>query len=154
MIINEFFATIYEAPSLYSQALGQHLYGLDPTDPNCQNFTNNCLYNSVGLSMVLVSIFICFSYYKLIDHPRFNKRKHWFLILLINAIVNFVIAFYPPYIDLSNGLICKNIIDQVSTFDCVNFGLINVFYSTIIFVGFSFIFQLISINSSTTPNKQ
>ena len=149
------FAPIYELLiDLYGQFLAYHLYGYD-----CQfNAVNKSLYGNIGVSMILISLAICAIFYYVINHPRFNRWYHWLIILLINAGVNFYIAFDITNSDLQQGKICADFVTdpqtnviQIDVMNCIGFGYANAIIATLFFVLFSFSIRWRSKNCSTCP---
>lgn len=87
--MNDFFAALYEAGSAF----------------NLGNFSLelyvNKLYVPVGMSMLLSVFLLSLVFYYVIDHPRFNKWTHWLLYTGIVSVLNFGLAFYFTYAELS-----------------------------------------------------
>jgi hypothetical protein len=153
--MRDFFAPIYELlQDLYGQFLGYHLYGYD-----CEfNITNQSLYALIGSLMIMISFVICILFYYAINHPRFNRWYHWLIMLVMNAGINFYIAYDITKSELDLGKICKDFVTdpqtnaiQIDATNCMGFGFDNAIIATLFFVLFSFIVRWWSRNCSTCP---
>src|ERR1017187_7927812 len=116
----DFFAALYEWGGLipfYSVDLGNHLRGWDLT---CTGFVGTPWYIYIGSIMIGITVFIFCLQYFIIDSPKFNKAKHWWLMALLLVIINFAIAFSIPYNDLTGMTICKDL--KINVSDCIGFG--------------------------------
>jgi hypothetical protein len=129
--MRDFFAALYEwggLNPLYATDLGDHLRGLDGT---CSDFIWTPWYVNIGWTMLfIVGIFYALQYH-MVDSPRFMRRRHWWLVALIIAAFNFVIAFLFPYNSLQTGEYCTQLV--FSTTDCLGFGFSNALWSFILF---------------------
>ena len=149
-----FFASLYEwwgLNPLYSSNLGDHLRGFDLT---CSSYTGTPWYSNIGTIMILIIIFFFSLYYHIIDSPRFQRRIHWMIIVLIACIINILIAFLIPYNALRSGDYCNQLVFTAS--DCFGFGISNGIWSIIIFILLSLspFTRKYSRNCSLTPWKQ
>lgn len=153
--MRDIFAPLYELlRDLYGQFLAYHLYGYD-----CQfNIVNQSLYVIIGTMMILISFAICTIFYYAINHPRFNRWYHWLILLLINAGINFYIAYDITNSNLEQGKICAAFVTdpqtnavQIDAVNCMGFGYDNAIIATLFFVIFSFSIRWWSKNCSTCP---
>jgi hypothetical protein len=95
--MKEFFASIYEwfgLFPLYSRDLGDHLRGWDIT---CSDYIGTPWYSYIGWLMLIITLFIYALQYHMIDHPRYNKKIHWWLSALTIVLLNFFTAVLIPY---------------------------------------------------------
>jgi len=150
--MRDFFAPMYELLiSFYGGDLGEHLYGMNL---ECTDYSSASLYGMIGLLLVVSSLACSFIFYYIINHPRFNRWYHWTIILLVNLGVNFFFGFYFPYLDFINENICLELIQHLSTYNCIGFGIVNAIWSIIWFSFFSMLIRWWSTNASTTPIPQ
>jgi len=136
--MNDFFAALYELGDAF----------------NLGNFSMelyvNKLYIPVGISLFLSVILLLVIFYYLIDHPRFNKWPHWLLYVAIICILNFGLAFFFTYSELS-------LIYQIQNTplpywaDFWIFSLINFLYAFLLSIAVSLMIRWWSRNCSTCP---
>lgn len=147
--MNEIFGSIYELlsrMSLYGSDLEMYLYGFD-----CETggFTGKGLYASIGFWMLVSAALSALLFYKIIDHPRFNRWYHWLIILAVNGLA----LFLTPYIWLKDhleiGKICEDLI--VHNSDITGFSISNIIIGVFFYLVFSVIFRFWSRNASCTP---
>jgi hypothetical protein len=144
---------------LFGQYLGEYLWGY-----NCgsQAYTNENLFNSIGLTTLFVSLLFVLIYYYLINHPRFNKWGHWSIVLILSGIINFFIAYRWILGDFLKGAIddCLmykrdeegSMVSQlIFESDCRMFGISNFIVSALFFILLSFIFKWWSHNCKHSP---
>lgn len=136
--MNEFFAGLYElGGALYLGNFSLELYV-------------NKLYVPVGLTLIISVFLSLLVFYYLIDHPRFNKWTHWLLFVGIVSVLNFGVAFFFSYSELS--LIYQLQGTQLPYWaDFWIFSLINMLYSLLLAVILSYLVRWWSINCSTCP---
>ncbi|WP_420148650.1 hypothetical protein [Spirosoma sp.] len=106
-IINNFFASLYE------------LWGLAHMGNFSQTMYNHGIYVQVGLLMLGISFFLVIFYYYLLNHPGFIRWFQWGIILLVNCLVNSVIA----YVITSSQLYIQGY--AATTLELTMFALIN-----------------------------
>ncbi len=142
--MNEFFASLYELfVSFFGHDLGMHLNGYHGGE------FGEPYYIWFGLVLTLGTVFMAVLFYYIINHPRFNKWKHWLIILGAALLIQFVVAYYWILDHLNTGKICNDLI--VSKGDITSFGVVHVFWSLMIFAGVSFLIRWWSRNCSCTP---
>jgi len=130
--MKEFFASIYEwfgLFPLYSRDLGDHLRGWDIT---CSDYIGTPWYSYIGWLMFIITLFIYALQYHMIDHPRYNKKIHWWLSALTIVLLNFFTAVLIPYNSIQSGEYCSQLNFSVS--DCIGFGFSNSLVSFIFFI--------------------
>ena len=127
--MNDFFAVIYEFFSYFGQ-FSDDLY-------------NEGLYTVLGLSLLIISLFMVVLYYLIINSPRFNKRTHWLMVLGVNFVINFAMVSIPRNVFTNLNY------DYGSEY--FGFGLINAFMSIIFFIAFSFAIKRKSYNCFNSP---
>ncbi len=127
---------------LYCSELSDYLWGY-----NCstQQFDLPEHHTFYGLWMLGTTIALAAIYYFAINSPRWNRKFHWLLFLLLTFVTNFVIGYYFVNDDRINGNIpdCLmyqydtdgNIIppDLILSQDCLLFGLSNAIFAAVFF---------------------
>jgi hypothetical protein len=129
--MNDFFASVYEWFGLipfYSRDLGDHLRGWDIT---CTDYIGTSWYIYVGWIMISMTSFFYALMYHVIDSPRFNRRTHWWMIAGVVFVLNFLIAFAIPFNSIQAGDYCQQL--NITTADCLGFGLSNALVSIVVF---------------------
>lgn len=147
--MNDLFASLYELflrLGFYNDDLAMHLYGYDCSTGG---FDGKNLYGPIGLIMFFGSILAAVIFYYVINHPRFNKWFHWLLVLGINAVIQFLVAYIWLRDDLKLGKICEELI--VYKEDIAGFSFSNLFLSVFFFTIASLIMRWWSKNCSCTP---
>ncbi|MCX6235959.1 MAG: hypothetical protein NTY07_00140 [Bacteroidia bacterium] len=146
--------------SLFGQDLAEHLWGWDM---GTQDYTKANQFNTIGLYMLVVSIFMVVFFYYILNHPRFNRWWSWSLILGLNAGLNFLYAWLITLSDLSNNFISDDLVyirdvntnqivtQKLSESNCVYFGIANTLIACLFFIIFSFTVRWWSKNCSTCP---
>ncbi|GHU72551.1 hypothetical protein FACS189413_15770 [Bacteroidia bacterium] len=145
--------------SIYGASLTDYLWGY-----NCdtQTYDNPNLFNSIGLVTLSVVLSVVLLYYYVINHPRLNRARHWFLFLLIASVVSFLIAYYWVSVDYNTGIIPDCLIytrdeqgailsQLMFSADLGQFGIANALVSALEFIVFSFIFKWGSSNCKHSP---
>lgn len=143
--------------SLFGQHLGNHLWGFDGSE-----YTKPILFNSIGLVAFGISLLFVLLYYYVINHPRFNRSGHWFLILVLNGFVNLFIGYEWTMSDLLDGNIADNLMyvrdaageitsTLITSADCWGFGTANFLVATFFFVGLTFCLKWGSRNCKHSP---
>lgn len=130
--MKEFFASLYEwfgLLPLYSRDMGDQLRGWDIT---CKDYFATPWYVYIGWIMVILTLSIYVLQYHIIDSPRRNKRKHWWMFALLIFGLNFLIAFSIPFNILQSGDFCNQL--NLSISDCLGFGFSNALWSFIFFL--------------------
>lgn len=79
--MNEFFYSIYDL-----------LFRSELTD----GMADENLCGPIGLSMVLITVILMTLYYYVLNSVRFSKRKWWFALVAIIAVINFIIGLAVP----------------------------------------------------------
>lgn len=132
--MSDFFASIYEFLGVYSTDLAEHLRGYDLA---CQDYIGTNYYVLCGIWMIVLSLIFMILYYYVFSRPALAKVIYWLLFMLVNAIINYLIAFGYSYNDLATGSYCGEL--SFSIVDCSGFGLMNAIWSAIAFFLFSLI---------------
>jgi hypothetical protein len=71
-MLNNFFASIYD------------FFYFEPGFSG--NMFANGLYGILGLLTVIIAVTMPLLYYFALNHPRYNRKIHWAIMLLINAV--------------------------------------------------------------------
>lgn len=146
--MKDIFASLYELlKSFYGSDLADHLYGYQDGGI----FNGASLYPIVGLTLFVGTVVLVILYYYALNKSRFSRWYHWFTALLLNALLQWFIAFYLPYQDKRDGLIAQEIDAQITADHCIGFGLVNMIYSIVLFFLLSIFLKRWSSNCSTTP---
>jgi len=111
-----------------------------------QNLMALNLYQDIGLVSSFLTILFLLLFYFIINHPRFNEKKHWFFVMFINALIIIMVTFFWVYTVFQQT---KGI--DTNILDILGFSIINAIISSIFFVALSCYLKRFSINCSTTP---
>lgn len=149
--MSDFFGRIYELFSrmgLYGSPLEMYLYGYD-----CEmmDYSGSPLFGTFGLIMLLLAIVPAVLFYHVIDHPRFNKSRHWLLVLGVAGLLLFVVPWFWLDNHLTAGKICADLV--VNTSDITGFAAANTLLGLLFYTAVSFIIRSGSRNGSCTPFK-
>jgi len=136
--MNEFFATIYEAGTVF--------YFNDFSDQLYQHE----VYAPIGWFLLISSPLWMTIYYRLIDHVNFSRWFHWLLWLVILCIFNFCFAYFWSSTELTDKY---QIAGREVPFsgEFVNFSLVNVLYSIVLALVFSLVLKKFAVNTKRTP---
>ncbi|MBO7598268.1 MAG: hypothetical protein J6T70_14610 [Bacteroidales bacterium] len=103
-------------------------------------------------TMFLASVLVAVVYYKIIDSVAFNKKRHWFFTMILV----FVISGIAGYLLVNSGV--SNYLDgnpdssiEVPSEDMWLTGLMNAFYSVIMYFVCSILIKGRSHNCPVTP---
>lgn len=142
----DFFANLYELfINAYGNELADHLYGAEcDTGEIFGGY-----YVVVGVLMIVVTLMLSAIFYYVYVKPSKKEWYHWTYWLLSCILLQFIIAFYLPWRDLTANLVCDSFMFQ--TEDCVLFGIVNALLSGILFFIVSLIFKRFSVNGNNTP---
>lgn len=135
--MNDFFAPIYEGwGAFYLDNFSDDLY-------------NERLYIPIGWTLLLTALGLMAVYYYVINHPRFNRWFHWLIYVLIIGSINFAVAYFISYNEIS--ILYEE--DPYSS-EYYTFSLVNFLWALAFCLLFSFGIRWWSTNSSTTPIPQ
>ncbi len=143
--------------SLFGVNLANHLWGFDGVD-----FTKPILFNTIGIVSFLISLVMVIGYYKVIDHPRFNRWWHWLIVLIMSGIINFIVGYAFCQTDLNKGNIADSLMFLrdvngdatsllINSMDCVGFGFANFIVSSVFFFILSMIFKCFAVSTKYSP---
>ncbi|MDR1403053.1 MAG: hypothetical protein LBJ60_05045 [Tannerellaceae bacterium] len=142
--------------SLFGQNLADYLWGYDC---NMQSFSNTNVFNRIGLLTLLLSFVIVFSYYYLINHPRFNRWWSWLVMLGVTGATGLFLGYGWTVADFHKGLMGDCLLylrdangeitsSLIRESDCWMFGVVN----GILSIGFFILFSLaINIGGRLIP---
>lgn len=134
--MNDFFANWYELLA-YFDNFSNDLY-------------NQNLYITIGLCMVLIPVILLSIYYYMVDSVKFNKWYHWVILVVVLAAINFCIAYFTSYNELSFIYEQQNkALPYASEF--VGFSLINVLWTVLVSFAWSMMIKWGSKNCRRTP---
>lgn len=150
---------------IYGNELHEYLKGND-----CDGvFIGPNHFHTIGLSMLVTTLVLLVVYYKVIDHPRFNRWWHWLMFLLLTGVINLIIGFGYTYSKLNEGVIPACFThSQVETAqdgsiygvngteilfnsNCWQFGIANAIIAVAFYVVFSFGLKWLSRNCKYSP---
>ena len=145
--------------TIYGSTVSEYLWGY-----NCdtQIYENPNLFNTIGLITLSIALTVVLVYYYVLNHPRLNRAKHWFLFLGLAALINFLIAWQYLSANFNAGKIQDCLIyvrdneghilaQLLYTDDFWKFGMANAIVSAGAFTVFSFIFKWGSRNCKHSP---
>lgn len=143
--------------TFFGQNLAEHLWGFDGNEYTLAN-----IYNSVGLIVLLVSLFFVLLYYYILNHPRFNKWWSWLIVLLVNGTINLFIGYAWAATDYLDGNIADNLMYArneegeivsylITSSDCWGFGIANFFIAILFFTLLSCCLKWGSRNCKHSP---
>ena len=150
------FTKIYELfISFFGNNLADYLYGAVCSENGEKTFEGSNQYNMYGFIALGISFAIAAIFYFL-NHPNFNKKRHWFLMLLLVAVSNFFIGGGMTLSDLSSGNIGACLLSGenggIYAMNCWMFGLANFFVSAIFFIIISVVIFNLLIGRFTIHN--
>lgn len=134
--MNDFFANWYESLA-YFDNFSDDLY-------------NQNLYITIGLCMVLIPVIFMSIYYFVVNSVKLNKWYHWLILAVILGVINFCIAYFCSFNDLSFIYEQQNKELPYSS-EFVGFSLINVLWSLVVTFVYSMIIKWSSKNCRRTP---
>ncbi len=133
----ELFNFFYRLKDLYGPALFYHLKGWDA---ECQCFNAQYYqFPSIFLTTVGICLGVAVLYYWIIDHPRWNRYWVWLITLAVVAASTMFYGWLTVYIDVTNGKISYDLIDQISYTNAWMFGLYNMILACLFYLLFSVI---------------
>lgn len=153
--MGEFFGSLYCAPfeGWFGYELAEYLWG------NASPLQTTNMFVGIGACMLIISLFIMWLYYYIIDSPKLNNWWGWLIFLVINAVINFIIGWQWVLQDLyANKMVSPN--DEplaIYASNCRCFGGANMILSIIAFLIFTVIFKCLifklwpSYNCSRAP---
>jgi hypothetical protein len=145
--ITDFLIAIFESFGLYSASngLGDHLRGLDV---QCNDYSNQSIYNVVFLCVFTINSLIVINYYYgLFNRVNFTNFLSWLINVLVGSLILFSIAYLYANNDVSTGNFCKDL--SITNSDCIGFGATASIFSIV----WSFILSMI-IKWKSSNNKK
>jgi len=136
--MNDFFAELEEVFGyVYLDAFSDDLY-------------ENNIYTNLGLTLFSVNLIWMFTYYYIINHPRFSNLKGWLIWVILGGGLNFILTYSISFNALSE-IYFNNQKDMIFSSEFSVLSSINFIWSMIICFLFSIILKLKSSNASQTP---
>jgi len=112
------------------------------------SFSNEMFNNNMYFIIAIVTVILCWAmagiYYYLIDSVRFSRWYHWGIILIAAMLLSALFTYFYP-----NNEFLDQELDLSS--DLVNFSIVNVLVSGIVFIIASFSIRWWSSNCRHTP---
>lgn len=137
--MGEFFGSLYCAlfEDWFGNELAEYLWG----NASPQQTTN--MFVGIGACMLIISLFIMWLYYYIIDSPKLNNLLGWLIFLVINAVINFIIGLQWVLRDLCAGKMVNENFEPlaIDESNCLCFGGTNMILSIIAFLIFTVIFK-------------
>lgn len=103
------------------------------------------IYAILGLSGLLISLFLVLFFYFIINRPSFSRWYHWLIMLIINLIIAFIIGVVIP----------KNIFGAISLeytwSEYIQFSLIHALITTLFFIVWTYCFKWLKSHAKGTP---
>lgn len=107
---------------------------------------DNGLYGILGIIMLTTAILSAVTFYYIINSTRFNHKRHWFIVMAMVVVLNFLIAAIYPANYLAKAVDAQYGIDLTAV--C---GIVAAAWSALFFVVASLLMKWWSRNCSTTP---
>ena len=106
----------------------------------------------IFVAMLVIPVLVAVIFYKVIDSPVFNKKRHWLLCLLCVMALNWLLGylFGANGFESFKAMTTDNDI-TIASGDFYVLGFVNALYAGIWFFVFSCWFKRFSINASNTP---
>lgn len=135
--ITNLFASLYEwfgINPLYGTDMGAALRGYSA---DCTGqYTGTEWYSIIGLTMLAITVLVYAFQYHIVDSARFMRRRHWWLMALLIAVLDLLIGFTIPFNILQSNNYCSTGDNALhfSSMDCFGFGLTNAIWGFVVFV--------------------
>jgi hypothetical protein len=156
--MDEVLGNIYSwLESLYGLNFAEYLWGY-----NCitGGYSGPNLFNWIGSVTILISLSFVLVYYyvplKYCNHPRTNRWWNWLIILAINGVISFFVAYSWTINDFLNGNIGQclmyttndngSVVQLIFEENCLLFGIANFIIALLFFTAFTYIFKWWSPN--------
>lgn len=151
--MGQFFGSIYcWFEDFFGLELANYLWGL--SSPAQQDV----MFIGIGMSMLIISLFVAVLYYYIIDHPRLGNFWAWLAFLAGNSLINFLVGWQWVLKDYYDGLMIRisavNGKPESLPIDGGNilaFGVTNAILSALAFFFLSMIIKWKSTNVSHVP---
>ena len=151
--MGEFFGSLYSSifEEFYGLDLANYLWGT-----TSDTATNQ--YIRIGLGMLGISFVVAIVFYYIVNHPKLNNWWGWLIFAGINCVGNFIMGWQYVQRDLDANLMTKidpetgqTVALDVTTSNCLCFGVTNAIISLLFFFIFSMIIKWRSKNVSHAP---
>ncbi|MDR2146280.1 MAG: hypothetical protein LBE91_07475 [Tannerella sp.] len=152
-----FFETIYRwFAALFGGDMADFLSGYEcPSEDTEGGYLDSNQFLMYGFIALGIALAVVFLYYYVINHPRFNKRWSWLLMLMLVGLSNFFIGAGITLGDLWAGNIGECLVNGenggIYESSCWMFGLANLFVSAGFFIFFSVALKWWSTNCKRVP---
>ena len=152
-----FFETIYRwFTFLFGGDLADYLSGYvcpsEETEGGYLAHNQFVMYGFIALGIALACVLL---YYYVINHPRFNSRWSWLLVLFVVGLADFFVGSGMTHSDLLAGNMEDCLLNGanggIDNFHCRMFGLVDFFVSVIFFIIFSIGLKWWSPSCKRTP---
>lgn len=111
---------------------------------------NNNLYVVIGLCMLLIPMVVLTLYYYVVNSVKFYKWYHWLILVAVLALINFLIAYFTSYNNLSYIYEQQNKALPYSA-DFFSFSLVNMVWTLVVSFIWSMIIKWGSSNCRRSP---
>lgn len=148
-LIGSLYSSLFE--DFFGIELADYLWGQTTVD-------GRNLYVGIFIWLFFISLFVALLFYYIINHPKLNNWWGWLIFVGINAIINFVWGWQWTQTDLVAGKMVEydvqtgqNVALDITTSNCLCFGVSNAILSLIMFFILSMIIKWGSTNASHAP---
>lgn len=133
--------------TFWCQNLDYFLWGYDPASGG---YTNQNVFNLIGLITMAVSLIIVLFYYYIFNHPRFCRWWSWLITMALCGFIGLIIGSETVLSRYNNGFIPADLMWDystepatllITTADCWGVGIANIFIAAIFFIILSFAFK-------------
>lgn len=152
--MGEFFGSLYCSlfEDFFGLPLADYLWGTSGSTQESNMFIG------IGLSMIGISLFMCVCYYYILNHPRLCNWWGWSIVVIANAIINFVVGwqwvlkdYYADLMYKDDPATGKSVPLAIDTDNILAFGVTNAIISIIAFIIITYIIKWWSSNCSSAP---
>lgn len=127
------------------------LFGFANQGDFSNDMFNNGFYLPIFIIMIAIVVFVNIGFYYIVNHPRWNRSRHWLFFNIGTCILNFILSWVISS-DKINAFYAQQGMD--SPYDWTNYlilSLIALLWSFIFYFLFSFIIKWGSRNCKHTP---
>ena len=147
--MEDFINWIYGWKSFYGIELYDHLKGWDETIMNYN--ADYYQFDSILKTVAGISLIMFILYYYILNNPRLNRWWHWLMFLCVVALSSYMWGYYIVDMDIQNGAISSDLINQIGPKNAIFFGLYNAIVASIIFCILSVLCRHLSKNCKHSP---
>lgn len=158
--MGEIFGPLYSLfESMFGESLNFFMWGYDPAT---EAYTNQNVYGLVGVSTLVIVLFILAVYYYAINHPRWCNWGSWIFTGIGTSIAGAVVGYLIVYTRYSNGYIPEGlmyVMDEegnpisvlIDPLNCLGFGFANFIVCLLLYIGLTFVVRIWSSSAKRVP---